>query len=288
MNGPGLPDWALEMRERDRPIFIAAASARSGTTALHRLLNSHPDVMLHGEDPFMFDMAHLCASRVVRFAQGREQYETLRRNALQQGSDEWLDVFLPPPDVLMQNAFLMFYLAAQPFREDARQLGKTRWGMKKPNVSPHQIAGLSVLLRNARVIYMIRDLESVLRSGKALYLQQGDYRPDEICRQWAARAGAWAKQVRTEQHFTLNYTDLDRRPEWVVEQLAAFLDLDPLDPAVLTSKVNTRKSGDGGSDAGGYTAPKELTDEEMALVRRTETALHADLAGVDLPPTGVA
>ncbi|MDF1793827.1 MAG: sulfotransferase [Thalassobaculaceae bacterium] len=283
MTEQGLPDWAHEMRERDRPIFIAAAAARSGTTALHRLLNAHPDVMLHGEDPIMFDMAHICASRVIRFVQGREQYETLRRNARQQGGDEWLDVFLPQPDVLMQNAFLMFYLAARPFREDARQFGKSRWGMKKPNVGAHQVSGLSVLLRNARVIYQIRELEGVLRSGKSFYVPRGEYQPVEICRQWAARTGAWAKQIRTEQHFTLNYADLDQRPEWVVEQLSAFLELEGLTPEVLRSKVNTRKSDDPAT----YVAPEQLTDEELDLVRRTEAALQADLAGTALPPSGV-
>lgn len=283
MTGSGLPDWANEMRERDRPIFVAAATARSGTTALHRLLNNHPDVMLHGEDPIMFDMAHICAGRVVRFAQGREQYETLRRNALQQGSDEWLDVFLPQPDVLMQTAFLMFYLTARPFRDDARQFGKVRWGMKKPNVSPHHIAALSVLLRNVRVIYMIRDLKDVLKSGKSFYVARGEYRPHDICSQWAARVSAWAKQQRTEQHFTLNYADLDERPNWVVEQLATFLELEQLDPTVLRSKVNTQKPA-----GGGYTAPQDLTDEEVELVRQTEAAMHADLGGVAMPPTGIA
>lgn len=285
MSDQALPDWAREMRERDRPIFIASASARSGTTALHRLLNSHPDVMLHGEDPVMFDMAHIAASRVVRFMQGRDEYTRLRRNALEQGTDEWLDVFLPPTDILMHNAFLLFYLTAKPFRDDALQFGKRRWGMKKPNISAHQVSGLSVLLRNARIVYMLRDLKGVLRSGKSFYSPHGTYDPADICRAWAERTLGWARQPRTEQHFTLNYADLDGKPERTVADLAAFLELEGLDPATLDSKVNARKS----DDARRYVPPATLDEAEIDLVARTEAGLQADLAaaGATLPATGI-
>jgi|GEM_PF-7014598 len=283
MAGQTLPDWALEMRERDRPIFIAGASARSGTTALHRLMNTHPDVMLHGEEPIVFDMAHICASRIMRFMQERALYDKLRQDALEQRGDMWFDAFLPPADALIQNAFLLFYQAVLPFREDAQRLGKPRWGMKRPNVGVHQVAGLSVLLPRSRTVYLVRDLAEVLRSGKAFYRPRGEYQPAEICRQWAARVVAWAQHSRTAQHFTLNYADLDDRPAWVVEQLAGFLELDGLDPAALARKVNARTTA--ASDV--YVAPEPLNDEETALVRQTETAMRAELAGTALPATGI-
>lgn len=285
MTDQALPDWAQEMREHDRPIFIAASSARSGTTALHRLLNSHPDVMLHGEDPVMFDMAHLTASRIVRFMQARDDYATRRRNALEQTADEWLDAFLPPTDILMHNAFLLFYLTAKPFRDDALQFGKTRWGMKKPHIGAHQVAGVSALLRNARIIYLIRDLKGVLRSAKSFYTPTDSYQPEMLCEGWAERTLSWAKQPRTEQHFTLNYDDLDQQPERIVSQLAAFLELEGLDPTVLDSKVNVRKA----DSADKYVAPGSLNEEERDLIHRTERALQADLtaAGATLPKTGI-
>jgi hypothetical protein len=189
--------------ESDRPIFIIGC-ARSGTTLLRMILDSHPRISCGEETKFLLDLEPILGSHWRLLAP--------------YGFDRawWLDRIRD-----MYGGFQTAYV---------KKRGKARWAEKTPSYTLH-LPFVEELFPDAQYLHIIRDGRDVVAS----YRNRWGYRSGV-----RAANSVWAHYVRTAREFgsrlapgryhELRYEALVGDTEPTVRALLAFLgeDWDPL------------------------------------------------------------
>ena len=249
------------------PLIVTAPSIRCGTTLLQRLICSAPNGLLYGEPVAndLFNALQLNSAQVAMYEQYRGQVgESLA--AFREGkSDDWMIDLMPDLDGYLR-AFADGHLAPIAYcRDFARNAGRPVWGMKYPGWGAGPLNLIRNSLPRAKVIFIHRDIVPVLRSAKARGSVRRLAGVKAFCAQWASNMKAVAQLRESPNALVIDYDDLVRDAELVLQRIEAFAGLEPIDRAVLAQRVNT---------FGGVIPPAELKDEEMAAAeeaRRTAT-----------------
>jgi hypothetical protein len=201
--------------------------ARSGTTLLRFMLDSHPQLAIPAE-------THFIPAVVQEVPPGTppDREEFLRRIT---ASFTWADFGLDDATFRAAVAPLEPFTVADGFRIFFRLCaaaqGKPRWGDKTPTYTEH-IAAIAQLLPEAHIIHVIRDGRAVAASRRHLAFGPG---PD-----LADQARDWCRRIRTARtqaascprYSAIRYEDLVARAETVLRAVCADLELE-YDPIML-------------------------------------------------------
>lgn len=273
--GPSAPATA------EAPIVVLASGLRCGSTLVQRLLNSHPDALLWGEqDGFLnrFVPEHR------RLLAWQAEYHAQRDEYLARGYDTFSANLLPTGRELTTAA--AGYLRAL-FADPARTLGKRRWGFKEVRCGAAIAVFLRELFPPARIVHLTRDPVDCFLS-----LKEWEESPDPWDR--AATEGVLADWARINAsflpgaadgppaHLSLRYEDLLAGREEQVGRLAAFVGLDPakLDLGVFGNRLH--REGEEGRAARRLAARNALSRDERALLCREPLPAVAAAYGYEI------
>jgi hypothetical protein len=188
----------------DRPIFIIGC-ARSGTTLVRLILDSHPNISAGAETKFLPELG-----------------EMVERARL----DGKFDVTRPYVLELMRG----FYGRLQ--ADYMLRRGKRRWAEKTPGYTLH-LPLIEELYPDAQYVHVIRDGRDVVASHR----DRWGYRAalGTALRKWrryVTVARRFGRRLPPDRYHEVRYEDLVADPEKAARELLAFLG-EPWDPAVL-------------------------------------------------------
>ena len=253
-----------EELKQDPPFFVVG-SARSGTTLLRLILNSHPKLAVPPESRFIIEF--LPRSEDVNVREYLDSLAGHRRfQSWHVDIDKVRDLIGPhervPYNVAIEKTFGAF----------AAEHGKSRWGDKTPRYVEN-IPQLVSLFPDAQFIHLVRDGRNV-----ALSYAETDFGPKTIAkaaRIWQRRVGRGMQDGRPlgpARYTEVKYEDLVADSEAVVKDICSFLGVE-FDQKMFDEEERAK----GLSDRAGKYNP-HVTGESISRTRSWEE---------DMPPAQV-
>jgi hypothetical protein len=265
----------------DAPILVLASGQRCGSTLVQRLLSSHPDVLVWGENGGHLREV-LKGSRAL--AEWDEGVAGRARDVYDDGGHQsWMANLLPPPETVSHAA--REYLRTL-FAAPAAERGKPRWGLKEVRFELDDAQAIRELHPATRVVHLTRDPRKVLVSLAAWEEQQAWWRrsfTERALARWrevnhsflSEREGSdWVSSWRLE--------DLLADTDGFTDHVARFLDLDPA--ALDRSVFEKRLHGYPGGKRGALLEFEELAPELRALLDDEQLRDVAAAYGYELGP----
>lgn len=192
----------IDDQYRSRPFFIVGA-ARSGTTLLRVMLDSHSDLSIGPET----NVLH-------RWFEAASSAKTL-------GFFPYaLDEIQRYPAAALELLLLRY----------TRERGKKRWGDKTPNYTP-VLGQILTCWPESQVIHCVRDGRDVVCSMQ----QRWGWNVGAAAKRWAERVEAvllYAERLGPERYIEVRYESLVANPERQLRRLLSFLG-EVWDPEVL-------------------------------------------------------
>lgn len=219
--------------DSDRPIFIVGC-ARSGTTLLRMVLDSHPRISCGEETKFLTDLEPIVGAHW--------------RLLVSYGFDRawWLERIRQ-----MYGGFQEAYVERR---------GKARWADKTPGYTLH-LGFVEELYPAAQYVHIIRDGRDVVASFRERWgYRSGVRAANSIWAHYVRTAREFGSRLPPDRYHELRYEDLVGDPESTVRALLTFLG-EQWDPQVLRyQEVNhdttdryavftATRRGTGGDDA---------------------------------------
>jgi hypothetical protein len=209
----------------ERPIFLLGAGWRTGSTLAQRLLCSHPEVVIWGENRGL--LAHLDgALRVIEGLQPLSEAHRQKRE--DEGGRAWIAVL--NPDLNDFEAGLR-QLLLRYYAEPARRAGHSRWGFKEVRHELEQAQLLRRLFPAARFLLLVRHPEDCLASargtmkeGRGLLKEVGG--PEEFVSHWTRLAASFHAGASQPGNLLIRYEDMVAEPDRIIARIGEFLDLD--------------------------------------------------------------
>jgi hypothetical protein len=241
------------------PIFIFAASWRTGSTLLQRMLTATEGVLIWGEAGGLHLLARLYEHNNHYLAEKtRDQPDPDRELHLQ-----WIPVMTPPRDRLVKAMRAFFF---QMYAIPARELDRPRWGIKEVRRDAVPVARmLQKVFPRARFVFLARDPYDTLASvkGTSFFRQFKD--AAAFLEIWAGNVADFLDEKKTSDlaHRVVRYEDLvaeGREEHPRLTELFEFLRL-PLQDAVFEA---LGKRIDGGSSPAGLTPAEVRATTEVA------------------------
>lgn len=230
----------MRTREPDleRPIFVFAGGWRTGSTLVQRLLCSHPEVRVWGENRGLVDALREAWRRL----EGLEPLSAQNRaNLEREGHQGWIAV-ANPPVARFREGMRELFLAS--LARPAAEQGRPRWGFKEVRCDATAARWLLELFPGARFVFLVRHPEACLasargttREGKGLLPEVGG--PRAFVAHWTRVTRSLVEGADGLPALVLRYEDLVGEPEKTCGELATFLELDALafDLSVFERKV---------------------------------------------------
>jgi hypothetical protein len=256
----------LTARCDEFPIFIMASGARCGSTLLQRLLNSHEQVLIWGEQCGFLSSFILAIEELLDW---KKRYEHHRQIYLTEGHNVFSSNLLPLEDeiVLAAQIFVQSLFAVP-----ALNMEKSRWGFKEVKYDATVAMFLHNMFPNARVVHLTRHIIDCFISLK----------------HWENEPGTWTRQStecelqtwqRINESFlaiadplpwllTMRYEDLVNEPKEELTRLCAFLGLsmEDLDLAVFRDRLH--QEGPKGGEERPFISRRSLADSERGVLLR--------------------
>ncbi|MDP8903877.1 MAG: sulfotransferase [Chloroflexota bacterium] len=182
--------------ETEKPPIFIIGCARSGTTLLRLVLDSHSHISAGPETKFLPDMARMI-----------ERWKLPAKFGLPR--EYWLE------------RMREFYGTLQ--ADYMRARGKRRWAEKSPVYTLH-LDLLEELYPDAQYVHLIRDARDVVASTRDRWGYRAGY--STALRKWrryVTTARAFGAQVGPQRYYELRYEDLVAAPEARMRELIAFL-----------------------------------------------------------------
>jgi hypothetical protein len=214
-----------------RPVFIGGCP-RSGTTLVRSMLDSHPDLGIPHETRFLI-YAYRHRARWGDMAV-REHREQLGRWVVGRDlSRHWR--LCDDPEAIVQSIVeagpTIGSVLSAPFRLYAQRQGKARWGDKRPALLL-DLDAIFAMFPDAQYINVVRDPRAAVASIRRVGEAHGwdEHRIVKGAELWDRSqrvARRWQRRLRSDQFLEIGYERLVADPRATLEQLAAFLGLDP-------------------------------------------------------------
>ncbi|WP_024335034.1 sulfotransferase family protein [Desulfotignum balticum] len=156
--------------KNEYPCFIFAASWRTGSTLIQRLINASGEIYIWGEPTFLPQLSDLYHKTTNQF----KKVAWNRKAGLSDNVGNWIPV-VSPSDARVRDAVGAFLTTL--YQEESLQKGCARWGFKevRPNALNH-IKLLSEAYPRAKFIFLVRDPYDTYRSikGKKFHAKFSD------------------------------------------------------------------------------------------------------------------
>ena len=212
----------------ERPIFVLASGWRTGSTLVQRLLCSHPDIHVWGENRGVILHLEQACNAIVNLQQVAEQHLA---DFHKRGSNGWLAMMNPPHQRFQSGvrALLEAY-----YREPALAFGKSRWGFKEVRYEMSTARFLHGLYPRARFILLVRHPEDCLASARAtrtlllkkgLLAEIGGVKCFLDC--WMRIAASFLEPWDDEVSLRIRYEDMIAEPEEAIRRIGSLLDARP-------------------------------------------------------------
>jgi hypothetical protein len=214
------------------PMPIVVGSARSGTTLLRLMLDSHPLLAIPPETHFIPALAALDSRDADEL---REAFWRTITN-FPPNAPGWGDFGLCAPAFKAELATITPFTVSDGlrcfYRSYAKRQGKQRYGDKTPTYS-HCLPLIAALLPEAAIVHIIRDGRDAALSLREMWFSPGSdiaiqakYWRENVL---AARAGA----ASCPRYIEVRYEDLVTGTEPGLRRICGFLDL-PFDRAMMS------------------------------------------------------
>lgn len=240
----------------DRPVFIFAASWRTGSTMLQRLLSASDELMIWGEPGFL-EQARGLYNRASNYLQKVEwNRKALNEDRLQ---DHWIPVLSPASarcEVALKNFFDSLY------QEESALIGKARWGFKEVRKNALENAlFLKKIYPDAKFLVLVRDPFDTFRSLKGKRFHQDLSEKYEAIRTWSQNVEDFHVRA-VEENLDFRFVVLEKlvqcnedNPEYL-QELTEFLGIELT--KTMIDVLGNKKDSSGNS--------VELTAEEISEV----------------------
>lgn len=239
-------EWEIPPAESGHaPLFIFAATWRSGSTLLQRLLCSDKSVIMWGE-PFTDTdvLPRLAQSAEALLQEGWpiEAHFLPNREVAQNMSKYWIANIYPPPHSFREACRSMLDTL---FMKPAQELGFTRFGFKEVRHTVEVPRFLQWLYPDARFIFLVRNPWDCWASyrGSSWYRRYPDQvveRVNEFAEIWSENLASFLKW-HDESGLLIRYEDLVHK-DFSVQRLALHCRLSNISDAPLKRKVRGLKS----------------------------------------------
>lgn len=214
------------------PLVVLGAGQRCGSTLLQRLISSHPDAFIWGEQ-----RGHL--EKILGVVEGLREYNEERGWA---GRDEFgrqgyqgFMANLMPESAVVNKAFAAF--CTRLFAAEGARV----WGFKEVRYDLRFAERLRRFLPGTRVIFVVRDPRNVLRSLDEWEQSEWWSRAEtqEAITNWQRIASSFLEST-TLPVLSLRYEDYTVDPASTARRVGAFAGLDPagFDMSVFDRKVH--------------------------------------------------
>lgn len=256
----------------DEPVILMAATWRSGSTLLQRLVVSSGEVLVWGEPWNRCDLVGMLRRSLQPFdGDWPGDAATAPDATAAELSDRWIANLFPPVGDLVESHRALF---RRQYAEPAKDFGVSRWGLKAVRYSVDDARYLRFLFPRARLVFVLRDPVDAWRSYRSFNLRSYVRWPDEpvitathFGRLWQDRVDAFLDHASDLDALVVRYEDLQGGGS-VLDELDRHLGV-AVDRSVLDSVV-------------GGTEPAPIDPLDAWRLRRTIGAT-ARRAGYDRP-----
>jgi hypothetical protein len=240
-----LAQWATSPSE-ESPVFVLAATGRSGSTLLQRVVASSGEVLVWGEPYADSGLVPRLGSSLQVFSRIWPEPHFVRRGeelAPARLTVENVENLYPHPEALVA-AHLAFHDAL--FGAPARDAGYVRWGLKETRLGGDDARYLRFLYPNGRLLFLVRDPVDVWASyrrwaGWYLDWPGGQVRtPQAFARAWARLAASYTATAAELGAMVVRYEDLVGDPS-TVDRVAAHVGV-ALDRTALDTPTHSSRT----------------------------------------------
>lgn len=262
---------------RESPVLVLGSGQRCGSTLVQRLLGSHPEIMVWGEQGGAL-RGLLSMQRALEHwdaqlaAPARAAYDA-------DGVDGWIANLLPGGEALRDAA--RAYLLTL-FQAPAAERGKPRWGFKEVRFGSREAGEIRRLFPGVRVIHITRDPRDVLVSLDGWERAGSDWRREYT----HVAVGDWVKVNESFREagpcdwvLSCRYEDVLAAPGDFVRAVADLLDTEP---GRFDLSVFDRRVRDYGDSRARLRRWDDLPQELHALLDDPQVRAQAAAYGYDL------
>jgi hypothetical protein len=192
------------------PVFIFAASWRSGSTWLQRLVMTAREIIVWGEPFDRSGIVQKLARQLLPFAGDWPTTDRFAQVDAPNLADRWVASFYPPMPSLLE-AHRAFLCAL--FEMPARQRGFDRWGFKETRLDTEHATYLQLLFPGARFLFLVRNPMDAFESYRTWGYWYDEWpsvvaTPREFGRMWARLAADFLAHHDEVGGLLLRYEDL--------------------------------------------------------------------------------
>jgi hypothetical protein len=271
-----VPNRYLELA----PVIISAPTPRCGTTLAQRLISESDNAFIYGEEigNQIRPLANVLLGLIQHFERAGDANDADFEKALAGAQTDWRPGLLPPTQVMLRAWVETFYQLPMALAEFGRSIGRPVWGFKKPDFTRDQLRAFLMLMPKARVIYIFRRLDDVLRSAKARRFVSDDASIAAFCAAWAKNLSEVMSLGSDQRILFVRYEEFVEARAAHIRAFETFTGALGLKAEAFETKVNTF-AGDAanGHSPTQYIAPAELTDADRAAIETSAGPLMAEL-----------
>jgi len=203
----------------ERPVFLLGCAWRCGSTLMQRVLSSHPELHVWGEN-------HGVISALAQASDCLERQHLQLDTSAAVFADKGLAGFIPnlnPPAEVARAAPRAWLLAY--YHDATLALGKARWGFKDVRYDAAMARFLLATFPDGRVVFLVRNPISVLASmnGASWYRAAGGARG--VMARWSQNTRTFA-QWQDSRVLTVRYETLAADPGGEMQRVSQHLGLD--------------------------------------------------------------
>lgn len=196
-----------------KPVFIFAATWRSGSTLLQRMVLSGRDILVWGEP---YARSNLIDNMLLQFAPFSNEYPKADFLSLSSSSDYedgWTANLFPPVADLVSAHQAWF---VRLFEEPAMKHGWKRWGIKEVRLSGAHAAYLKILFPNCKIVFLYRspyEAWKSYRQWRRWFWRWPDYKVRScyvFCHIWRSQVESFLSWAEKLDAMIVSYDDIVR------------------------------------------------------------------------------